>query len=137
LSHVKNDNLIHNTYYKFIFNHESPGHANLYINQKWSGGINHYIDNNYKEFKNRYIKRINNFFNYLNDPNNHIIFLLHGYKETNQNILKLKDVISKNYPNLQFEFLFVPVHYDKNIIIEQYKLMGFHDDDEEMNDLNS
>ena len=60
-SHIKDDKLIRNTYYNFIYNHESPGHANLYISQNWKGGINHYIDNNYKEFKNRYIKRISHF----------------------------------------------------------------------------
>jgi len=135
LSHIKNDNLIRNTYYNFILNHESPGHGNLYITQKWSGGINHYIDNNYKEFKKRYLNRINNFKNYLNDANNHIVFILHGYNETNKNIVRLKEVLNKKYPNLQYEFLFVPVTYDKNIIIEHYKLMGYSDNDVEMHDL--
>lgn len=28
-----NDSLVYNTYYKFLFNHESPGHAGIYIHQ--------------------------------------------------------------------------------------------------------
>ena len=54
LKTVGTDVLIYNTKYKFIFNHESPGHSNLYITQKWTKGINHYVMNNYEEFINRY-----------------------------------------------------------------------------------
>ena len=32
---------IYNTYYNFAFNHESPGHGNLYINENWPNGVNH------------------------------------------------------------------------------------------------
>ena len=31
---VKKEKLIYNSRYRFIFNHESPGHANLYIKQQ-------------------------------------------------------------------------------------------------------
>jgi hypothetical protein len=134
-SHIKDDKLIRNTYYNFIYNHESPGHANLYISQNWKGGINHYIDNNYKEFKNRYIKRISNFYSYLNNPENEIIFILHGYNESNSQILLLKTVLEKKFPNLKYELYFLPVHYDKNIIADHYKLMGYSENDLEMNDI--
>ena len=33
------DYIIYNNKYKFMFNHESPGHANLYITQNWKNGI--------------------------------------------------------------------------------------------------
>jgi len=59
------ETLVYNTRYNFIFNHESPGHANLYLTQKWSGGINHYIDNNFERFIERYTRRIENFRKYL------------------------------------------------------------------------
>jgi len=55
------DIMIYNKKYKFIFNHESPGHANLFVNQKWSKGINHYIINDYEEFINRYKKKDNKY----------------------------------------------------------------------------
>jgi hypothetical protein len=136
LQHIKNDNLIHNTYYNFIFNHESPGHANLYLTQQWSGGIDHYVKDNYKEFKNRYNRRINNFLNYINDPNNYITFIIHGYSEQNENITELKNVLNKKYPNLKYELYILPVHYDKNIIVEHYKLMNVSNDELEK-DLDS
>ena len=135
---VKNnsgDNLIHNTRYNFYFNHESPGHANLYIEQNWPGGINHYIDNNYNKFKERYTKRINHFLNYINNPNNHIVFILTGYKETNHNILRLKHTLNTKYPHLSYEFLFTPVGYYDKDIITHYGLMGFSDYDVEWEDL--
>ena len=59
------ETLIYNTRYNFIFNHESPGHANLYVTQAWSGGINHYVDNTFERFIERYTRRIENFRNYL------------------------------------------------------------------------
>jgi hypothetical protein len=124
LQHVKNEELLHNTYYNFIFNHESPGHANLYKTQNWSGGINHYIDNNYKEFKIRYNKRITNFLNYINDPNNYIIFILHGYNDTCESIIELKSVLNSKYPNLKYELYFLPIYYDKNIIVHHYNLLN-------------
>ena len=135
LSYAKNDNLIRNIYYNFIYNHESPGHANLYITQNWVGGINHYIDNDYKEFKIRYNRRIENFYSYLHNPDNEIIFILHGYNESNPNIFFLKTVLEEKFPNLKYELYFLPVHYDKNIILDQYGLMGYSDEDLEIQDL--
>ena len=59
------ETLVYNTRYNFIFNHESPGHANLYVTQAWSGGINHYVDNHFERFIERYTRRIENFRRYL------------------------------------------------------------------------
>ena len=33
---------IYNTYYNFTFNHESPGHGELYKSENWKNGINHF-----------------------------------------------------------------------------------------------
>ena len=41
---------IYNTYYNFGFNHESPGHSNLYIDENWEFGINHFVDNDFERF---------------------------------------------------------------------------------------
>ena len=71
------ETLIYNTRYNFIFNHESPGHANLYQTQAWVGGINHYIDNHYEKFIERYERRIANFRNYILSGE-HITFLVTG-----------------------------------------------------------
>lgn len=60
-----NETLIVNTKYGFIFNHESPGHADLYKTQAWSGGINHFVENNFEHFRERYTRRIRNFYEYV------------------------------------------------------------------------
>ena len=46
----KDKYVILNNKYNFIFNHESPGHADLYIQQNWPEGINHFINNNFHHF---------------------------------------------------------------------------------------
>lgn len=51
-------NLIKNTKYDFCFNHESPDHANLYLHENWKEGNYHFVNNNFKNFIDRYKKRI-------------------------------------------------------------------------------
>jgi hypothetical protein len=90
---------IYNTYYNFAFNHESPGHGNLYLSENWEGGINHFVNNNFQKFIDRYTNRINNFKNYLNLDNVKINFLLLRY---NSIPYKLIDIIKNKYPKLNF-----------------------------------
>jgi len=100
------DKLIYNSKYNFIFNHESPGHANLYIIQNWKNGINHYIMNDYEEFKIRYNKRIQNFRDLLNSGK-HITFILTSeFKELSE-ISELESTIKNKYPLLKYSFLFL------------------------------
>jgi hypothetical protein len=115
--------LIINTKYNFIFNHESPGHANLYLTEKWLGGINHFIDNNFKEFINRYIKRINNFREYMNN-NLEIIFILTRY---NQNTIKLEEIIKKQYPKKKFNIIKLIPEFNIDIIQKHYKLCNINE----------
>jgi hypothetical protein len=130
------DIIIRNNYYHFLFNHESPGHGDLYIGQKWSGGINHYVDNNYTEFIKRYQRRIQNFINYLKDENNHIIFIIHRWDTNNENIENLHNVLKNKYPNLKYECYFLPIHYDVKIIKDHLEIMGIDEDDEEIKRLD-
>jgi len=124
--------IIKNKYYNFLFNHESPGHGDLYKHQKWENGINHFLENNFSEFKKRYERRIDNFRNYLNDINNKIIFILHRYDTNKSNINDLIDVLNKNYPNLNYDFYFLDIHYDKKIIKEHLELMGLDNECDEI-----
>ena len=71
---------IYNSYYNFAFNHESPGHAKLYESEKWEGGINHFVNNNFEKFKERYQKRIDNFRYYIKNAS-HINFLILRYND--------------------------------------------------------
>jgi len=109
-----NENIIKNTKYDFSFNHESPGHANLYVTQKWAGGINHFIANNYANFIQRYNTRIQNFRDYLNSGLK-IIFIItdiwNGDTSELQNALKLR------YPNLRYRIQIYnedPLFYEKS-----------------------
>lgn len=96
---IKIEKQIVNTYYGFVMNHESPGHGNLYINENWSGGINHFVDNNFEKFIERYNQRVSNFRNYINNSNK-INFLLMRY---NSIPIELCEIISNRYPSLNFE----------------------------------
>ena len=94
------DKLIINTRYGFIFNHESPGHANLYTIENWEGGIDHFVKDKYSAFKKRYDARIQNFREYIMSGE-HIIFLVnHPYQDYN----KLGECIRNVYPGISFTF---------------------------------
>ena len=99
---VYDGNSIRNTYYKFVFNHETPGHANLHITEQWEEGINHFVNNKFKHFIDRYNTRIANFRNYLNNTDNFINFIYNPSSET-PNYSVLKTALLSKYPNLQFK----------------------------------
>lgn len=94
-----NESTIINTKYNFTFNHESPGHADLYIIQEWPGGINHYINNNFEKFIKRYNQRIQNFRNYLNSGMK-IIFIITDIWD--YDTTELDEVLRETYPNLNY-----------------------------------
>jgi len=107
---------IYNSYYNFAFNHESPGHGNLYIKENWSEGINHFVNNNFKNFKERFQKRIENFRYYIKNATK-INFLILRY---NDNCSKLENIIKNKYPNLNFN-LYIYQGLDKFINITMKK----------------
>ena len=128
--------VIYNKKYKFWFNHESPGHANLYQTQNWPGGINHFVSNNFEKFIERYKNRINNFRNYLKSENN-ITFILDRYNATKlEDISLLVNTIKKNHPLLEFNFVFISSK-DTNFIRTHHILMGFDENDEEIKRLDN
>jgi hypothetical protein len=123
------DIMIYHKKYKFIFNHESPGHANLFDSQKWTKGINHYIINEYEEFINRYKRRIANIKELLNSGKN-ITFILTRPITDTCHISELSDVIRHKYPFLTFKF--VLLDFDKNIYHDHLLLMGIDVNDDEI-----
>jgi hypothetical protein len=105
---VEND-YIKNTYYNFVFNHEGPGHGDLYIKENWPEGIMHFANNNYVHFIERYKTRIDNFRNYLLDTNNYIYFIFEFFYDTNLNddFYELRKAISLKYPDLKYEIIVI------------------------------
>jgi hypothetical protein len=105
---VCDENGIRNTYYNFGFNHESPGHANLYLLEKWPEGTNHFVNNNFHHFITRYRARIQNFRNYLQNPSNHIVFIIqivYDPKPESAEMLLLNNALKFRYPNLSYDII--------------------------------
>jgi len=97
---------IKNTYYHFMFNHETPGHADLHLKEQWPGNDKyHFTKNNFKNFIERYNRRISNLRNYINE-NDHIIFIIQmvHLNQNNHYLIKLKNLLKKKYPGKQFSF---------------------------------
>ena len=89
---------IYNTYYNFAFNHESPGHGNLYISEGWENGMHHFTENKFEKFIERYTRRIENFRNYIKSGSK-INFVLLRYNSIPH---KLSTIIQHKYPELDF-----------------------------------
>lgn len=123
------DLVIYNKKYKFIFNHESPGHANLYLTQKWTKGINHYVMNNYEEFINRYKRRIQNMKDLLSS-NKNITFILTRSNPHIGDISELNNTIRTKYPLLNYNF--VILDFDKYSVYGHLLLMKIDENDEEI-----
>ena len=124
--------IIYNTKYNFIFNHEGLGYEDLYITEKWEEGIDHFIVDNYRNFKKRYSKRIENFKNYLSQPNNFITFVMMTWDKTEEDIADLKLALQKHYPQLNYYVLLLNHPRGKDYIIEHLLLMNHTYDDYEI-----
>jgi len=105
---LTNEGFLH-TKYNFGFNHESPGHADLYLHENWPEGEYHFINNNFHHFIERYNSRINSFRNYLNDHNNYIIFVIQFVYDVNPNndCQELRIALYNKYPHLKYEIIVI------------------------------
>jgi len=133
---IGNEIIIYHTKYNFWFNHESPGHANLYQIQNWKNGKYHFVNNNFQKFIERYKKRIDNFRKYLYSGK-HIQFIIERYNANNvQDISELNEIIKQNYPKLKYNFTFVPhLHNPLHTLGFSYIHlieMGFTENDDEI-----
>jgi len=114
LAFKKGERVIVNTRYNFIFNHESPGHGNLYVQENWENGQEHFIVDNFKAFIERYTRRIQNFRNYVHDPNMYIRFIISKpfihiphIIQALEKIIELKYQIELNFQYLKHEFVLI------------------------------
>lgn len=101
--------------YGFCFNHETPGHANLHLKEKWPGEDKFYfVKNNYEMFVKRYEQRIKNLKEII--KNHKKITLIYddtkyelcpesySIEKRMELINELRDVLKNKYPNKQFNF---------------------------------
>jgi len=98
-----NSNILVNTKYNFIMNHESSGHGNLWQNENWSKGQFHYEMDNFNEFIKRYERRIENFKYYINNGYE-ITFIISKVNNTIESNIDLETIIKTKYPNLKYKF---------------------------------
>jgi hypothetical protein len=123
------DTLIRNTKYKFVFNHESPGHAGLWQSEGWPGGINHFVANSFEKFKERYEKRIENFRNYLNSGESVIFLLTRPYPVE---MSEPDTVLAEKYPNLTYKVIYLDLQREPEHFIRHLEIMGFSYTDPEV-----
>ena len=90
--------LIQNTHYGFKFTHESPLQS-MYTLYNWSNGINHFVNNDFDMFRERYQRRISNFRQYLRSGKT-IEFTLSMPFLTDTS--ELENAIRETYPQLKF-----------------------------------
>lgn len=118
-------NYITNTYYHFMFNHETPGHADLHLKEQWPGNDKFYFTkNNFHEFINRYKRRIDNLRNYINE-NTHIIFILQMVNPSQNHpyLIQFKKILNTHYPNKSFSFYLLN-ETDKNFFSRHMDIAG-------------
>ena len=121
--------------YRFAFNHESPGHADLYIKEEWPEGRYHFILNNYAHFKERYNNRIKNFKSYMRSGK-HIQFILNRINTNSLDELNGLDwILQRKYPKLSYEFILISPH-SAEYVYKHFKEMRFEDNEPEMRNIN-
>ena len=120
-AYYKGDMLIYNPRYRFLFNHESPGHANLWRIEEWPGGINHFVDKNYEAFITRYQNRIENFRAYLRSGEP-VVFLI-THPDPNFEFKELKEALGEAYPDLNYRIERFDIHPDMAHYEGHMKLM--------------
>jgi hypothetical protein len=101
---TRGETLIYHKKYHIVFNHESPGHGNLYKTQAWPGGRTHFVDDGFARFRERYDARIASFRAYVSAPGARVRFLV--AKET-PDVSALHAVLRTSYPALAYEVVHV------------------------------
>jgi hypothetical protein len=122
---VEGEYLVYNTKYNFIFNHESPGHANLYVSQGWTGGIDHYIKDDFLLLKERYNRRVDSFRKYT-QQGDEVTFVVTRF---NKDVSSLQASIQRTHPALDFKILTIDSPDSKEVVHRHYLLMGMKEED--------
>ena len=117
--YMAGETVIYNPHYNFIFNHESPGHANLWKTQEWTGGKAHYINDDYMLFKERYTRRIRHFRDYLSSGK-HIDFII---TKEDTDLRELESVLQEKHPSLTYTMHHIGLEHGKDHYYAHLSLM--------------
>jgi len=101
-----NSTVIVNTKYKFIMNHESSGHGNLFKDEGWPKGKYHFEMNNFEELIIRYTNRIKNFKYYMENEYE-VTFVISKVNNTIETNKELDKIVREKYPNTKIDFLLI------------------------------
>lgn len=133
----ENETTIYNKKYNFVFNHESPGHADLYIHEGWPNGKDHFVINNFENLKKRYEERIRNFIEYMSSSTNFVTFIITSWKKKEEDMYLLKDILKQKYPDLKYKILILDDPNGKEYFKRHLLDMRFRENDEELSRLNN
>lgn len=104
--------------YNMWFNHESPN-----LCGRLGLARDHYIQNDYKEFRIRYAARIKNFQDYL-QGDQEILFLL---SNPHDNIDKLYSILDEKYPNRKYHLVVLnDPTYEKGLFYTHWRMVSPH-----------
>jgi hypothetical protein len=116
LQSKETERLIYNTKYGFVFNHESPDHANLFDSEKWPMGRLHFVSNNWEAFCDRYDRRIRNFQEYVRSGRP-ILFILGSHVE---DLSDLRNALATTYPGLNYTIRKIPINLSQYTTANEY-----------------
>jgi hypothetical protein len=85
--------------YGMIFNHEGSTHSHMFSEGK--NDDDYYIRNNFQKFKERYIKRINNFRNYIKFSRE-IVLIFNKHPDENYDDHEILKLFNTAYPGKKF-----------------------------------
>jgi hypothetical protein len=100
--------VIFNEKYNFLFSHESPC-FDFYITENWKNGINHFIIDNFKEFNDRYKRRIQNFKDLITSGKKIDFILQRSFINGENDISLLYKTIQNKYDFLEFKIILIDI----------------------------
>jgi hypothetical protein len=118
----RNGLYIRNTYYNFVFPHESPGGAAALSSEPWPGGPYQYAEDGFRLFRERYDRRIENFRQYMRSEATTVLLLTASVYDVSQ----LEAAIRAQHPHASFRvhvllsrldaFAFQSDHYHRHLL---------------------
>jgi hypothetical protein len=75
---------------------------------------------------------VENFKNYLSDPNNFVTFIITSWNKTDEDMKDLDDILKEKYPNLKYRYVILNDPNGIEYFKKHLRDMGFTENDEEL-----